>query len=41
MLTALFWMAVGAVIIMFIPPKYEDALRVWVITQWQKITKKG
>ena len=32
---------VGAVVIMLLPPKYEDWLRQQIITQWQKVTKKG
>lgn len=32
---------VGALIIMLLPPKYEDWLRGWINTQWQKVTKKG
>jgi len=37
------WMGIiiGAAIIMALPPKYEDWLRSWIITQWQKVTKKG
>jgi hypothetical protein len=31
----------GALIVMLVPPKYEDWLRGWIITQWQKVTKKG
>ena len=31
----------GAVVVALTPPKYEDALRVWIINKWQKITKKG
>lgn len=33
--------AAGALIVMLVPPKYEDWLRGWIITQWQKVTKKG
>jgi len=32
---------VGAAVVMMLPPKYEDWLRQWIITQWQKVTKKG
>ena len=31
----------GIVLVMLVPPKYEDWLRSWIITQWQKLTKKG
>jgi hypothetical protein len=31
----------GAVVIMLLPPKYEDWLRQFIINQWQKVTKKG
>lgn len=31
----------GMLVVMLVPPKYEDWLRGWIITQWQKITKKG
>lgn len=31
----------GAAVIMLLPPKYEDWLRQWIVTQWQKLTKKG
>ena len=31
----------GAVLVMMIPPEYEDQLRGWIVKQWQKITKKG
>ena len=31
----------GGVIVMLVPPKYEDQLRLWIITNWQKVTKKG
>lgn len=41
MLNALFWMAVGGLIVALIPPKYEDQIRLWIINKWQKITKKG
>jgi hypothetical protein len=34
-------MVVGAAIIMLLPPKYEDWLRTWIVSQWQKLTKKG
>lgn len=34
-------MLVGAAVIMLLPPKYEDWLRQWIITQWQNVTKKG
>lgn len=39
----MFWLGlvVGAAIIMLTPPEYEDRLRVGIITQWQKFTKKG
>lgn len=38
-----FWIGVvvGAAVVAMIPPEYEDRLRSWIITQWQKITKKG
>ncbi len=36
-----FGMLVGAVVIMLLPPKYEDWLRQWIINMWKKITKKG
>lgn len=32
---------VGAAVIMLLPPKYEDWLRSAIVTQWQKLTKKG
>ena len=32
---------VGAVVIMLLPPKYEDWLRQFIVTQWKKVTKKG
>lgn len=35
------WIALGAAIIMLLPPKYEDWLRQGIITMWQKVTKKG
>ncbi len=31
----------GVVLVMLVPPKYEDWLRQWIIKQWQKLTKKG
>ena len=31
----------GMVLVMLVPPKYEDWLRTWIINQWNKITKKG
>lgn len=31
----------GALIVMLVPPKYEDQLRLQIIKFWQKITKKG
>jgi hypothetical protein len=34
-------MVAGALIVMLVPPKYEDWLRNWIITNWQKVTKKG
>lgn len=39
----MFWIGilVGAVIVALIPPEYEDRLRLFIINQWQKITKKG
>ena len=35
------WVLGGAVIIMLLPPKYEDWLRQGIITLWKKVTKKG
>ena len=32
---------VGAVVVALIPPEYEDRLRVGIINQWQKVTKRG
>lgn len=32
---------VGAVAVAMTPPEYEDRLRLWIINQWQKVTKKG
>ena len=40
-MTFIFGMIAGAAVIMLLPPKYEDWLRQWIITQWQKVTKKG
>jgi hypothetical protein len=39
----MFWLGilVGAAIVMMVPPEYEDRLRLWIINQWQKFTKKG
>ena len=44
----IFWFAMGALVIMMLPPKYEDWLRQFVVsipgrirTLWQNITKKG
>jgi len=34
-------MIIGAAIIMLLPPKYEDWLRGWIVTGWNKLTKKG
>lgn len=31
----------GAVVIALTPPEYEDRLRLWIINNWQKVTKKG
>jgi len=36
-----FGILVGAVVIMLLPPKYEDWLRTWLVNQWKKVTKKG
>lgn len=33
--------AAGAVLVMMVPPEYEDRLRLWILSQWQKLTKKG
>jgi len=41
MTTFIFGMVVGGVIVALIPPEYEDRLRVGIINQWQKVTKKG
>lgn len=41
MIENLLWMAAGAAIIMLLPPKYEDWLRLSIINLWQKFTKKG
>jgi hypothetical protein len=41
MMNLIIGMIAGAVIIMLLPPKYEDWLRQWIITQWQKLTKRG
>jgi hypothetical protein len=35
------WIAVGAVIIMLLPPKYEDWLRQGIVTLWNKVFKRG
>lgn len=32
---------IGAVVIMLLPPKYEDWLRQWIISMWQKVTNQG
>jgi hypothetical protein len=32
---------VGMVFVMLVPPKYEDWLRGWIVTGWQKITNRG
>jgi hypothetical protein len=37
----MFGFAAGAAVIMLLPPEKEDWLRQWIITQWQKVTKKG
>lgn len=37
----LLYFLLGAAVIMLLPPKYEDRLRLFIINQWQKITKKG
>jgi len=39
----MFWLGLvaGALIVALIPPEYEDRLRVGIINQWQKVTKKG
>lgn len=34
-------MVAGGVIVALIPPKYEDWLRQFIITQWQNLTKRG
>lgn len=34
-------MVAGGVIVALMPPKYEDWLRQIIITQWQKLTKRG
>lgn len=31
----------GVVLVMLVPPEYEDWLRQWIINQWKKLTKKG
>ena len=31
----------GVVLVMLVPPQYEDWLRQWIINKWQKLTKKG
>jgi gas vesicle protein len=31
----------GAVMVMLVPPEKEDWLRQWIVSQWQKLTKKG
>lgn len=31
----------GALIVMLVPPQYEDQLRLKIINLWQKVTKKG
>lgn len=31
----------GMVLVMLVPPEKEDWLRQWIITMWQKVTKKG
>ena len=37
----IFGFVVGAVVVALIPPEYEDRLRVGIINQWKKVTKKG
>lgn len=37
----LFYFLLGAVVIMLLPPKYEDQLRLAIINGWKKLTKKG
>lgn len=32
---------IGGAVVILLPPKYKDQLRGWIITQWQKVTKKG
>jgi len=34
-------MVAGGLIVALIPPEYEDRLRVGIINQWKKVTKKG
>lgn len=29
----------GMVLVMLVPPEYEDWLRQWIVNQWQKLTK--
>jgi hypothetical protein len=31
----------GIVLVMLVPPKYEDWLRSWIINQWKNITNRG
>jgi hypothetical protein len=32
-------MVAGGLIVALTPPEIEDKLRVWIISQWQKVTK--
>ena len=41
MMNFVFGMVVGALIVAMTPPEIEDKLRLWIINQWQKFTKKG
>lgn len=36
-----FGFVVGALTVALIPAEYEDRLRLWIINQWHKVTKKG
>lgn len=33
--------AAGMIFVMLVPPEYEDWLRQWIVTGWQKITNRG
>lgn len=37
----LFGLVVGGVVVALIPPEKEDRLRLWILSQWQKLNKKG